>query len=100
MTTSFPSREWVVTPDDLCYAAYKRCPCGAGLAYVPKWYDERYSPAWRVWDCSDILLGKAVNKNEEGAVTHTAQLPFIFYEIISERQPSVNGATTRPPQEK
>lgn len=77
----------------LTYAAYSRCPCGAGLAYnescqldsVFKWPYSGY------WDCSAILLGTA----DEG-VKHTAKLPFAFYEIKSEDQPSARGATTRP----
>lgn len=85
-----------LTPTDLVYAAYKRCPCGAGLAYVPKWYDRPDSPAYRCWDCSAILLDSAPRKGQPGAVTHTGQLPFAFYELVGENQPSVNGATTRP----
>lgn len=69
---------------NLIYAATNRCPCGAGLAYIPGHED-------RAWDCSKILLGTA---DEE--VTHTAKLPFIFYEIKSEQQPSADGRTTRP----
>jgi len=67
---------------ELVYAAYDRCPCGAGLAYIPN------GP--RNWDCSKILLGTA-----DKGVTHTAKLPFVFYEIKSENQPSAGGATTR-----
>jgi hypothetical protein len=89
-------KDWALTPDDLVYAAYSRCPCGAGLAYVPKWYDEPQSPAHRCWDCSAILLDTAPHKGTEGSVEHTGKLPFIFYEILSEQQPSANGATTRP----
>lgn len=85
-----------LTPADLVYAAFNHCLCGAGLAYVPTWYDKPESPAYRCWDCSAILLGTAPPKGEAGATTHTGQLAFIFYEIVSERQPSVKGATTRP----
>lgn len=67
----------------LVYAAYDRCPCGAGLAYGGEAKD--------YWDCSAILLGTA-----DESVTHTARLPFVFYEIKSENQPSAHGATTRP----
>jgi hypothetical protein len=74
----------------LIYAAYSRCPCGAGLAHREGVGPDGY------WDCSDILLGKAVPKGEPGSVQHTAQLPFVFYEVKSENQPSANGATTRP----
>lgn len=85
-----------LTPADLVYAAHARCPCGAGLAYVPAWYDKPNSPAYRCWDCSAILLDTAPHRGAPGSVTHTGQLSFIFYEIVSERQPSVAGATTRP----
>jgi hypothetical protein len=89
-------KDWKVTARDLVYAAHARCPCGAGLAYVPAWYDKPDSPAYRCWDCSAILLGAAVPKDVAGSVQHTGKLPFIFYEILSEKQPSAQGATTRP----
>ena len=73
--------------DDLIYAATVRCPCGAGMAYREG--DD-------AWDCSAILLGTAVPSGEPGSVKHEARLPFVFYEIKSEKQPSANGATTRP----
>ena len=85
-----------LTEADLTYAAYDRCPCGAGLAYTPKNTD----PFKGYWDCSDILLERAKTKDEPGYIQHTAQLPFIFYEIKSEDQPSANGATTRPATEE
>lgn len=78
-----------LTEQALRYAAYKRCPCGAGLAYVPSSKDQS-------WDCSDILLGRAATKGQPGSKTHTGKLPFAFYEIVSEEQPSAQGATTRP----
>jgi hypothetical protein len=73
----------------LVYAANSRCPCGAGLAHPKKIGRDGY------WDCSDILTGRAIPKGEEGWVTHTAQLPFVFYEVKSEDQPSAQGASTR-----
>jgi hypothetical protein len=73
------------TPADLRYAATSRCPCGAGLAY-PK-----DSGLHGSWDCGAILTGTA-----DANVQHTAKLPFAFYEIKSEDQPSANGRTTRP----
>jgi hypothetical protein len=79
--------------DDLIYAATVRCPCGAGIAHradAKPYGDTAY------WDCSAILRGEAVPTGEPGAVQHTAKLPFVFYEIKSEHQPSANGATTRP----
>lgn len=84
----------VFTDGELRYAATARCPCGAGLAYPPDAVPEdgpfRY---WSYWDCSAILKGTA-----DPAVQHTAQLPFAFYEIKCEAQPSARGATTRPPR--
>lgn len=76
---------WPPLPNDprqLTYAATSRCPCGAGLAYT---YGDT------AWDCSEILLGTA-----DPLCLHTDRLPFAFYEIKSEGQPSANGATTRP----
>lgn len=73
------------------YSATARCPCGAGLAYILK-----SDPYKGSWDCSDILLGLAIPQGHEGAKQHTAKLPFVFYGIKSELQPSANGATTRP----
>lgn len=78
----------------LVYAAYDRCPCGAGMAYDPCREDEN-SPFVGshsgYWDCSAILLGTA-----DKGVKHTDRLPFVFWELKSENQVSANGATTRP----
>lgn len=79
--------------DDLIYAATARCPCGAGLAYRK---DAKPFGDTAHWDCSAILLGTAVPSGRPDSVEHTAVLPFVFYEIKSEQQPSANGATTRP----
>ena len=79
----------------LVYAAHARCDCGAGLAYDPA----NCEGEKRCWDCSDILLAKAIVKGLPGWKTHTAPLPFAFYEVKSENQPSAYGATTRPKQE-
>jgi hypothetical protein len=73
-----------MTKKDLVYAATARCPCGAGLAYPTNSDPHGY------WDCSAIWLDEA-----DESVTHTAQLPFTFYKVKSEVQPSANGATTR-----
>ena len=77
------------TEDELIFAATSRCQCGAGLAY-PKNVGIDGS-----WDCSDILLGLAIKSGEPDAKTHSGEMPFTFYEIKSENQPSANGATTR-----
>lgn len=79
-----------LTDDELVYAATARCKCGAGLAYPYGIGGCGY------WDCSEILKGRAVHSGKPGAVQHTARLPFTFYEVKSERQPSARGATTRP----
>lgn len=71
--------------EELIFAALSRCPCGAGLAY-PK--DIGINGAW---NCSAILMGIADTKT-----LHEDALPFAFYEVKSELQPSANGATTRP----
>jgi hypothetical protein len=83
--------------DRLVYSATARCPCGAGLAYDPAYEDESSvfrGPLSGHWDCSAILLGTA-----DPAVQHTDQLPFAFYEIKTEGQPSACGATTRVPSD-
>jgi hypothetical protein len=82
-------REYKFKPDDLIFSAYNRCSCGAGYAY-PKNIGPRGA-----WYCSDILLGKAIPKGQEGSKEHNDGLPFIFWEIKSELQPSAYGATTR-----
>ncbi len=81
----------------LIFAAFTRCPCGAGLAYDPA--DTGEGTPFRgpsAWDCSAIILGTAIPDGKPGAVEHTGRLPFAFYEIKSEDQPSAQGATTRP----
>lgn len=83
-------------PEDLTYAATARCPCGAGLAYGNKADPDSVFNIPSAWDCSAILLGTAIPSGQPGAVTHTDQLPFAFWEIKSENQPSARGATTRP----
>ncbi len=75
----------------LIYAATSRCPCGAGLAYDPAAKGEGVWRGPSYWDCSAILLGTA-----DKGVQHTDKLPFAFYEIKAEGQPSAQGATTRP----
>lgn len=83
---------------ELIYAATARCECGAGLAYPPNAEPEEDSvfKYWDYWDCSAILKGEAIPQDQEGAVKHIGKLPFTFYEIKSENQPSANGVTTRP----
>lgn len=80
----------VYTDDDLIYAATDHCPCGAGLAY-PDGIGPHGS-----WDCAAILTGRAVPSGQPGSVQHTGRLPFAFWKVKSELQPSADGATTRP----
>jgi len=74
----------------MIYAATKRCPCGAGLAYDETCVEFPFRRS-SYWDCSDTLLGVA-----DKAVQHCPKLSFAFYKIKSEGQPSARGATTRP----
>jgi hypothetical protein len=79
-----------VKAEDLVFAATSRCPCGAGLAYKKGENTNPDSPFKLAdhWDCSAILIGRDVK--------HTAKLPFVFWKVKSENQPSAGGATTRP----
>jgi hypothetical protein len=74
----------VFTDDELRYSAHDLCPCGHGIAYPTGCGSHHY------WDCSAILKGIA-----DPTVQHCAKLPFAFYSIKSEGQPSANGSTTR-----
>lgn len=76
--------------DDLVYAATTRCACGAGMAY-PKAMGPGGS-----WNCSDILTMRAAKSIDPDSVGHKSPMPFVFYEVKSENQPSAHGATTRP----
>lgn len=75
----------IFADEELTYSATVKCVCGAGLAYPKACGMNHY------WACSAELKGTA---NQE--VPHTGHLPFAFYELKSEGQPSANGATTRP----
>lgn len=72
----------IFTDEELTYSARDLCPCGHGLAYPKGCSPHHY------WDCSAILKGI-----EDKSVTHTARLPFSFYEIKSENQQSGCGTT-------
>ena len=80
----------VYTDEELRYAAHARCECGAGFAYPKNTRDTKLIDM--AWECSDILTGRAPLNKE---IIHSASLPFNFYEVKSEDQPSANGATTR-----
>ncbi len=76
--------------DEIRFSSSARCVCGAGLAYPKE------SGLHGSWDCSDILLGRAIKSGQDGSKNHDRPAPFAFYEINSESQPSANGQTTRP----
>jgi hypothetical protein len=78
----------VFQEDELLYAASARCACGHGLAY-PKGCG-----GFHYWDCSAVLKGV-----QDPAAKHTERLPFAFYSIKAEGQPSAYGHTTRPQTE-
>lgn len=82
----------------LRYAAYARCKCGAGLAYDPFQADNTDSPfrGPTDWECSAVLLRRNNPVDSPPPGPHEPPLPFVFYEIKSEDQPSARGATTRP----
>lgn len=70
--------------EELVYAAHVRCEkCQAGMAH-PK-----DCGPWHQWTCSNVLKGIGEDKGHQA-------LPFAFYEVKEEFQPSANGATTRP----
>jgi hypothetical protein len=81
------------TDDELIYAATARCPCGAGMAY---WRGCGPYGKDACWDCSAILKGEAIPFGQPGAVKHEDRLPFVFWNVKSEQQPSADGMTTRP----
>ena len=87
------TRKWIGQPREkllrrLVFSAKERCECGAGLAYVRR-------AGQPIWDCSAILLGDALFvAGERGVANH--RTPCGFYEIVSERSRTADGATTRP----
>lgn len=82
--------------DRLVFAARTYCHCGHGMAYDPlnEVGRDQSSPFVMVdrWTCSAVLLGIADEK-----LVHQEPLPFAFYELKSEDQPSAAGQTTREP---
>lgn len=91
-------------PSELRYSQRSRCSCGAGLAYWPAGYFlRRHVPESHGWACADILTGR---RPMDGIADRTERdmgikgapdlakhdyLPFTFYEVRSEDQPSRNG---------
>lgn len=87
--------DYVFSDDELRYAATARCKCGAGMAY-PKDADHfggSKSKWGGAWFCSALLK----SEGDWATQSHSAGLPFAFYEVISEDQVArANGKTTRP----
>lgn len=77
-----------MTADDLIYAAWECCVCGAGLAH-PRNVD----PQTGTWDCSAILLNPFEARRD---VRHVVNREIRFNPIIGEDEPTARGATTRP----
>lgn len=81
----------------LVFAADARCNCGAGMAYDPTGEVTRADStpfrAPSAWDCSRLLLNAP---RDLGVPEGHDHLPFAFWQIKSEYQPSANGRTTRP----
>lgn len=80
---------------DITYSSTARCCCGAGLAYVKGCH--KIKGADTAWDCSDILMNRAIEKGKEGSQKHSDLYPFAFWDIKSENQYNHSGGklTTR-----
>jgi hypothetical protein len=76
------------TDDELRYAATARCKCDAGFAYPEK------SGPHGMWVCSALL--KSGERSAEAQAHHDAAMPFMFWSVKDEGQPSAGGRTTRP----
>lgn len=73
---------------ELVYAADARCNCGAGFAYP------RGIGPHGAWYCSRLLRGLGPVE-----APHSQAMPFVFWSVKSEDQPSAGGLTTRGPDE-
>lgn len=80
------------TNDEIIYSATARCPCGSGLAYV------RDCGAFSSWYCAAALRHDLPNPDPFDGKHH--EYPFVEWKILSEEQPSAQGATTRPREPK
>jgi hypothetical protein len=76
------------TEAELLYAATARCKCGAGFAYPDMPFAQGF------WACSALLISG--DRTADEAAKHDPAMPFMFWEVKSESQPSAYGATTRP----
>lgn len=61
--------------DELIFALGAKCECGAPMAYP------ELVGVQGAWDCADILMLKAIKKDEPGSKTHSGSMPFAFYEV-------------------
>jgi len=73
------------TEDELYFSRDKRCDCGYGLAYP-----NSCGPGHE-WDCAGILMGVA-----DPTYTHTAVLPFAFYDIKGENDEMTTRGSVLP----
>jgi len=87
-----------VTDADLIYAATDRCVCGAGIAYFREAEIRDNKPGHNSWVCSKVLKAKVGELAREIDPFYGKHLllPFAFYAIKDEGQPSAQGITTRP----
>ena len=86
--------------EDLVYAAYSRCKCGAGMAYLKDSWSRGF------WACSAqlkheaadnvVMVASDVFASDLPDFTHSPALMFAFWDMKSELQPSAHGVTTRP----
>jgi hypothetical protein len=85
--------------DGLIFAANARCKeCNSGLCYVERqefetgsWLEESKGS----WICLETYLA-SVAKRADFVFKEHQSLPFVFWSISSEIQPSSTGNTTRP----
>jgi len=76
------------TDSQLIYSATSRCRCGAGKAHP------RETNPLGNWECSDLLTGRA-ELDPDRLDQHTGAMPYTFYEVLSEDNPSAMGKNTR-----
>lgn len=95
----------VYKPQELTYSAYKRCQCGAGVAYPTACTDPFY-----FWACSYLLTNDIKYRpvaeptgpfdagilEDENKVKHDGAFSFVFNEFRKENIVGENRATTRP----
>lgn len=98
----------IYKPCDLTYAAYKRCRCGAGLAYPKTCKDPFY-----FWACGFVLtndikyrpVADQVGPFDAGIIEdanhtkHDCAFSFVFHAIQPEILEGTEHVTTRPEED-